>query len=71
MIEKMIQDDPSNNSAWSYWYFLVAKQREFDIETYTNEIKYALQFVTLKKDRENEAVWVYIWGHYCSSEEEH
>lgn len=65
----MISEDPSNNSAWSYRYFLIAKTEPFTVETFTKEILYALGFVKSKDSRENEAVCVYIKGHYFVSSE--
>lgn len=42
MTEQMIREDPSNNSVWSYRYFIVAKTKKFGVEIYKSEIEFAL-----------------------------
>jgi len=41
----MIDEDSSNNSAWSYRYFIVAHTLPFSAEIYSNEIKEGLKYL--------------------------
>ena len=51
-------------------YFIISKTRPVDVKTFTEEIIYALQFVKKISDWENEALWVYLRGHFALSEED-
>lgn len=51
----------TNNSLWSYRYFLLMKTREFNRELVKNEINYALNLL-MTKNPNNEAAWVYMKG---------
>ena len=76
-VERLLDDDVCNNSAWSYRYFLLHKS---PTGTYNSlvagspefveaEMKYVLgERLPFKWD--NEACWVYLRGMFCQTPEE-
>ena len=59
----------TNNSLWSYRYFIIAKTKEFTHELVQNELQYALKQL-IEKDSTNEAAWVYLKGYLAQTREE-
>mmetsp|Transcript_32416 Transcript_32416/g.28703 ORF Transcript_32416/g.28703 Transcript_32416/m.28703 type:complete len:108 (+) Transcript_32416:482-805(+) len=68
-IAKLIQENPINNSAWSYRYFVINHTEKVDNSIVEREINYALEQIKNYK-LDNEAPWVYLRGFLARSEEE-
>ena len=68
-ITKIIKENPVNNSAWSYRYFIINHTKDFNKETVEEEIYYAFDLIKEYK-LDNEAPWVYIRGFLAKSAEE-
>jgi len=64
-VDEELKDQVTNNSLWSYRYFLVNKIHEFSENLVDDEIRYTLD--KLKLDMNNEAAWVYLRGWLASS----
>jgi len=58
-IVKKLGENPKNNSAWSYRYFLVFHDADY-IKVAKNEVDFARNYIT--KDVDNESAWVYYKG---------
>ena len=67
-VEEELEDQVTNNSLWSYRYFLLNKTREFSKELVSEELVYAGK--KLEKELSNEAAWVYLRGWLACSEAE-
>lgn len=59
-IDEELQDEVTNNSLWSYRYFLIMKTKEYTKDLIQDEINYTLK--KLELDLTNEAAWVYLRG---------
>lgn len=67
-MDEELEEEVTNNSLWSYRYFLTTKTKELSIDLVREEIEYALK--KLELDYTNEAAWVYLRGYLAVSEEE-
>lgn len=75
-VERMLDEDVCNNSAWSYRYFLLHKS---PVGTYTDLVPGSVEFVRREveyaiKERlpykwNNEACWVYVRGMLTVAEQ--
>lgn len=63
------EQEVTNNSLWSYRYFLKSKRCPFTKELVEEELQYAQQLLE-KKDMMNEAAWVYLKGWLALTKEE-
>ena len=59
----------TNNTLWSYRYFITAKTKEFTKNILAEEIKYTMDQIE-NQDPDNEAAWVYLKGYLAQSPEE-
>ena len=69
--ESLLDKEVTNNSAWSYRYFILNRQPNSSAGTHEYvraEIDYV--FNRLKQNMSNEAAWVYLRGLYCVDEKE-
>src|SRR5690349_20686960 len=66
----MLDEDVTNNSVWSYRFFIVNKtNKEFDKELVNREINYVIQ-KRLRDNLFNESAWVYLRGMLATNQEE-
>ena len=68
LVNEELQDQVTNNSLWSYRYFLTMKTKPYSLELVQSEVQYALE--KLKLDYTNEAAWVYLRGYLASTRAE-
>lgn len=70
--ESLLDQEVTNNSAWSYRYFILNKQPNSEagtIQYVKSEVDYVVNR-RLKQDIHNEAAWVYLRGLYTVNEAE-
>lgn len=66
----MLDEDVTNNSVWSYRYFIIMKTaKKFDTDLVKNEIDYVLK-KRLHENLLNESAWVYMRGMLATTLDE-
>lgn len=59
-VDKLLQEDIRNNSAWNQRYFVINNTTCFTPETLSREIEYTLDKIKIVID--NESAWNYLRG---------
>jgi len=59
-VEKKLQEDFRNNSAWNHRYFVIKSTTDMSVSVRNSEIQYAFQW--LNKAPNNQSPWNYITG---------
>lgn len=68
-IEEELEEDVTNNTLWTYRYFLTVKtQKPLTLVHINHELHYSLRMI--EKDYFNEAAWTYLRGWLAVTPEE-
>ena len=59
-VERLLEDDIRNNSAWNQRHFVIVNTTRFTPEVLSAEVKYAQE--AIKKTPHNESPWNYLRG---------
>lgn len=59
-VERLLDDDVRNNSAWNQRYFVISNTTKFKEDIIEREVDFALEKIDLVK--ENESAWNYLRG---------
>lgn len=59
-VDKMLDEDVRNNSAWNHRYFIIHTLNEFDETVFQTEIEYTVKKIRLATN--NESAWNYLRG---------
>jgi protein farnesyltransferase/geranylgeranyltransferase type-1 subunit alpha len=61
-IERLIDEDVGNNSAWNQLYFCISRDGDLGVESANAQVNYIKRKILL--DPMNECPWNYLQGYY-------